>query len=110
VERCVASGEGSVRFDDVERAAGEVVEQGEIHLRYLWESAGAGGRVVLRELARPCRPANELARPAGMGAGEVARTVKTLCDLDLVAEESGHCRLRVGLLGRWLANRGGKER
>ena len=110
VEQCVTSGEGSVRFDDVERAADEVVEQGEIHLRYLWESAGAGGRVVLRELARPCRPANELARPAGMGAGEVARTVKTLCDLDLVAEESGHCRLRVGLLGRWLANRGGKER
>jgi len=122
VERCVASGEGSVRFDDVERAAGEVVEQGEIHLRYLWELAGASGRAVLRELARPCRPAlsaregagvptpaNELARLTGITAAESARTVKMLRGLDLIAMESGYCRLRVGLLGRWLANKRGEE-
>lgn len=111
VERCVCSGEGAVRFADVEQVAQEVVEQGEIHLQYLWELAGARGREVLRELAgtEGWEETRHLTRSARMTAGVAATTIDALTRSALIFTQSGHCRPRVGLLGRWLASRGGSE-
>ena len=50
VERCTESCEAVVRLESVEAAVDDIVAQGDIHLRYLWESAGDDGQAVLRSL------------------------------------------------------------
>ena len=104
VEQCVASGEGAVRLGDVEQAADEVVEQGEIHLRYLWENAGEAGQAVLAALSRAPvgLTREETAEATGLGATVLGRALSHLEGWDLVEEERGRYRSAMGLVGRWL--------
>ena len=104
VEQCVASREGGVRLGDVERAADEVVEQGEIHLRYLWENAGEAGQAALAALSRASAglTQEETAEATGVGATALSRALTHLEGWDLVTEERGRYRSTMGLVGRWL--------
>ncbi len=104
VEQCVESGEAAVRAEMVEEVADRVVEQGEIHLRYLWEAAGADGQPALRALATAEEglTMEELATAARSRPARLNRTLNRLSESELVESEAGRCRLRIGLLGRWL--------
>jgi len=114
VERCVERGEAAVRVGLVEAAAEEVVEQGEIHLRYLWEGAGSQGRLVLRALAEEESglTREELGARTGLGRGHVERAVKGLKGSELVEEQEAvlqggrhrgaRLQLQIGLLSEWL--------
>lgn len=104
MERCVASGEGAVRTELVEEAAEEVVEQGEVHLHYLWDSAGPQGRSALTALAQ-CETGltmEELGARSGLESADLSQAVRQLHALELVGERGGRHLLRIGLLGRWL--------
>jgi len=105
VEDCARSGEGAVRLADVERAADEVVEQGDVHLRYLWDTAGEDARAALRALCRaePGLTPEELAAAADLDAAAAAAAARELAAADLLAREGERYRLAIGLLGRWLA-------
>ena len=104
VERCVESGEAAVRTDTVEKAAKEVAEQGEIHLRYMWDSAGAEGQLVLRALSTSEEglTMEELETVAQSSPARLIRTLGRLSELELVESETGRSTLRIGLLGHWL--------
>jgi hypothetical protein len=104
VERCVASGQGGVWGSSVERAAEEVVEQGDVHLRYLWESAGESGRPIVKLLAEQERSfgADELQERLGVGREPIERAIEHLLGLEIVMRGAGRHRLRVELLGCWL--------
>jgi len=104
VEECVASGEAAVRADTVERAADQVVEQGDIHLRYLWEGAGEECRPLLLALAETEEGLSEreLEERLGWSAAGVREAVETLLAWELVVECGSRWVLRAGLLSRWL--------
>ncbi|HUU53289.1 MAG TPA: HEAT repeat domain-containing protein [Armatimonadota bacterium] len=104
VEECVASGEAAVRVDTVERAAEEVVEQGDIHLRYLWEGAGEECRAVMLALsqAEAGLSERELEERLGWSATGVREAVETLLAWELVVGSGSRWVLRTGLLPRWL--------
>jgi HEAT repeat protein len=118
VERCVQLQEAAVRVSLVEEAAADVVEQGDIHLRYLWESAGPQGQPILGALAgHQSRPGDrslgkgglsvdELRRVTGLDSAGVRRAVRALAASELVAEQAGQCVLQVGLLSLWLRQGG----
>lgn len=105
VERCIESGEAVIRLDTAEGATGEVVEQGEVHLRYLWEMVGSQGQQVIRALA----PADggltldELRRSSGLSSRQLRRTLRELAISELVRESAGRFAIEIGLLSRWLA-------
>jgi hypothetical protein len=105
VEGCVASGEGAVRSDLVDKAADEVTDHGEIHLRYLWESAGSQGQIVLRTLAQAegGLRRGELESRSGLDKSDVTRALQRLSALELLAERNGRHLLRIGLVGRWIS-------
>jgi len=104
VEHCVRTREGAARATTVEEVAEEVVEQGEIHLRYLWECAGAEGQTILRAL--PQSPEgmafDELKQATGLSSSRLTAGLRRLCDWEVVAEASTAYHLEIGLLGRWL--------
>ncbi len=104
VEQCVESGEAAVRTDTVEKAAKEVAEQGEIHLRYLWDSAGAEGQLVLRALSTSEEglTMDELETVAQSSPARLSKALGRLSELELVDSETGRSTLRIGLLGHWL--------
>ncbi len=104
VEECVASGEGAVRVDTVERAAEEVVEQGDIHLRYLWEGAEEECRPLVVALAETEEGLSEreLEKRLGWGAAGVREGLEKLLAWELVVEGGSRWGLRTGLLSRWL--------
>lgn len=105
VEMCVREGIGGVGWQQVSAAGEEVVEQGEIHLRYLWETAGANGQAVLSLLARHggWAEGGEVARQLGWPRERLGKALQRLRAQDLVTEAHGWIRLRVGLLGKWLS-------
>jgi len=104
VEQCVESGEGAVRATLVEQVADDVVEQGQIHLRYLWESAGAEGQPMVRMLAASEAgvTAEEVEASAEPGAASRAGALRALSDMELIHREEGRWKLRIGLLSRWV--------
>jgi HEAT repeat protein len=104
VESCVASGEAGVWADSVEEAAEQVVEQGDIHLRYLWESAGDSGHAIVKRLAEQgaALTANELREQTGASAESLHRVLERLTALEIVTQRAGRYALRMELLGRWL--------
>ena len=104
VEGCVASGEGGVGAASVEEAAEEVIEQGDIHLRYLWESAGEEGRALLQALAEREGGMTEeqLRAGLGLGSGSVRKLLKRLTAAELVVGRESKYALRMSLLSRWL--------
>jgi len=104
VEECVASGEAAVRADTVERAADQVVEQGEIHLRYLWEGVGEECRPLLLSLAEAEAGLSERELEARLGwdAAGVREGLEKLLAWELVVEGGSRWVLRTGLLSRWL--------
>ncbi len=117
VEQCLEREEGALEVALVEAAAEEVVDQGEIHLRYLWDSAGPHGQVVLSALAEAGGwiSQSELEQVTGLRSRELARAVATLKALDLLTEQTlregpaahlGWFCLQIGLLGRWIARLG----
>jgi len=117
VEQCLEREEGALDVALVEAAAEEVVDQGEIHLRYLWDSAGPHGQVVLSALAQAggWTAQSELEQATGLRSRELARAVATLKALDMLTEQSpregpstplGWFCLQIGLLGRWVARLG----
>jgi hypothetical protein len=131
VESCVASGQAGVWADSVEEAAGQVIEQGGIHLRYLWESAGDGGRAIVKRLAaeeaaitadelrdavgrgRPSTPLPSTSlRASRAGWHPPGQALQPMLDrltaLDIIAQEGGRYRLRMELLGRWLRRGDGR--
>ncbi|UCC69324.1 MAG: HEAT repeat domain-containing protein [Armatimonadota bacterium] len=104
VERCIESAEAAVRTTLVQEVADEVAEQGEIHLRYLWESAGKDGQETLRLLAA-CEAGlttDELEESAHSNVASQADVLRGLSRMDLVVQEADRWKLRIGLLGRWL--------
>jgi len=107
VERSLEQGKDAADVELVEAAAEEVVEQGEIHLRYLWDSAGPHGQVVLSALAQAGSWTSQagLEQVTGLRSRELARVVRTLKDFDTIAEEEGWFCLQIGLLGRWVTKR-----
>jgi hypothetical protein len=109
VESCVASGQAGVWADSVEEAAEQVIEQGGIHLRYLWESAGDAGRAIVKLLAEKeaALTADELRDALGRGRrtppGQSLQPVlDRLTALDIVTDKGGRYALRMELLARWL--------
>lgn len=104
VERCARSGEGGVWVRSIEQAADEVVDQGDTHLRYLWDSVGDGGRPIVRSLAEANRSLSldELREWAGAHPGQLDEVVERLVGLEIVSQRANRVSLRMGLLGRWL--------
>jgi hypothetical protein len=104
VERCIESAEAAVRTKLVEEVADEVAAQGEIHLRYLWESAGTDGQETLRLLAasEAGLTTEELEESAQSDAASQADVLRGLSGMELVSQEADRWQLRIGLLGRWL--------
>ena len=104
VEQCVESGEAAVRTDTVEKATKEVAEQGEIHLRYMWDSAGAEGQPVLRALSTSEEglTMEELETVSQSSPARLSKILGRLSELELVDSETGRSALRIGLLGDWL--------
>lgn len=104
VERCVASRQAAVRVASVEGAADEVVEQGDMHLRYLWESAGSEAQEVLRALSTSQRGATleELQTQTDKPARRMRETLGRLVASELAREVSGRYTVHMGLLSRWL--------
>ena len=104
VEHCVRTGEGAARATTVEEVAEEVVEQGEIHLRYLWQGAGADGQTILRALSQSPEGMvfDELKQATGISSSRLTAGLRRLHDWEVVAEASTAYRLEIGLLGRWL--------
>ncbi|MFB3882673.1 MAG: HEAT repeat domain-containing protein [Armatimonadota bacterium] len=104
VERCVGTGEGGVWVRSVQEAAREVVDQGDIHLRYLWDSAGEDGQPIVRRLAEADRSlgVDELRRCTGLSDARLNRALERLVGLDLVSRSADRAWLRLELLGRWL--------
>lgn len=104
VELCVEAGEAAVRTSLVDAAADTVVQQGEIHLRYLWESAGPLGQPVVHALAgqEAGLTARELTAATRLGSAALARRLRALAAAELVEEQGGRYRVQVGLLERWL--------
>jgi hypothetical protein len=104
VEGCVASGEGGVGAASVEEAAEQVIEQGDIHLRYLWASAGEEGRALLQALAERegGMMEEQLRAGLGLGSGLVRKLLKRLTAAELVVGRESKYALRMSLLSRWL--------
>ncbi len=104
VEECVASGEAAVRVDSVERAAERVVEQGEVHLRYLWESAGEECQPLLLALSETevSLDERELGARLGWNGRRVEEAVAKLAAVELAAASGSGWAIRAGLLSRWL--------
>ena len=104
LEQCVRTREGVVRATTVEDVAEEVVEQGEIHLRYLWQSARADGQTILRALSQSPEGMafDELKQATGFSSSRLTAGLRRLCDWEVVAEASTAYRLEIELLGRWL--------
>jgi hypothetical protein len=104
VEQCVACGEAAVRTDMVEEVAAEVVEQGEIHLRYLWDAAGRQGQLILRVLAAAevGMTREELRAASRLGSAAWGEAVRALAACEMIEERSGRYALQIGLLARWL--------
>jgi hypothetical protein len=103
VEQCVETGDGAIRLADVMHAADHVVEQGEIHLRYLWDTASEAGRKVLRQLAGGVSfDSEEMRKRTGLSRKTLAAATKTLQESDLIEQQECRYRMRVGLLGRWI--------
>lgn len=104
VESCVASGEAGVWADSVEQAAEQVIEQGDIHLRYLWESAGDTGRAIVKRLAEKdaALTADELREQTDQSAESLHPVLERLTALDIITQRAGRYALRMELLGRWL--------
>jgi len=107
VERCLESDEGGVHTGLVQAAAEEVIEQGEIHLRYLWESAGAEGQAVLSALADTggWTSQAELQKLTGLRAARLARAAAALQSSHIIAQQTDWFCLRIGLLGGWARRR-----
>jgi hypothetical protein len=104
VEECVASGEGAARVALVEEAAEQVIEQGDIHLRYLWETAEEGGKALLQALAG--RDAGlteeELGKSLGFEPPSLRKLLKQFTAVELVVGRESRYALRMGLFSRWL--------
>ncbi len=104
VEECVASGEGAARVALVEEAAEQVIEQGDIHLRYLWETAKEGGKALLQALAG--RDAGlteeELGKSLGFEPPSLRKLLKQFTAAELVVGRESRYTLRMGLFSRWL--------
>lgn|GEM_PF-1963695 len=104
VEGCVASGETCAHAGAVERATEQVVEQGDIHLRYLWESTGAEGQKVLGALADDEYGLDELElrKRVSLEEGALSEALTVLESYDVIVCNQGRYALRIGLLARWL--------
>jgi hypothetical protein len=107
VERCVESGVGGLTTSLVERAADEVAALGEVHLRYLWDTAHRHGQAALQALATAegWVSTQELTEMTGMSQEQASTALQELVRTNTVAEASGWYRLEIGLLGRWLVAR-----
>jgi len=107
VESCVASGQAGVWADSVEEVAEHVIEQGDIHLRYLWESAGDTGQAIVKRLAETdaALATDELREQTGTSADSLHRVLERLTALEIVTQRAGRYELRMELLGRWLRGR-----
>jgi DNA-binding transcriptional ArsR family regulator len=108
LELCVESGDFTVGVHRVDRAADEVVEQGDIHLGYLWDTASDDGRQVLRALARTevALTADGLRHATGIEQRQLGRTLRDLTTAEIVTENAGRHSIGIGLLSRWITNRG----
>ena len=106
VEDCIESGSEAVDIDSVERAAEQVVQQGAIHLRYLWEIASASGQPVLQALSRApgSLSLDELRRAADLSSARLRRILRELIDAELVQETAGRYAVEIGLLSRWITH------
>ncbi len=106
VEDCIESGRGAADVDSVERAAAQVVQQGAIHLRYLWEMAGASGQPILQALSQAPAPLSfdELRRAAGLSSARLRHTLRELADAELVPDAAGRYAVEIGLLSRWITH------
>ncbi len=104
VENCVASGEGAVSFASVTAAAEQIVEQGDIHLRYLWDSADEPGRQVIALLAQQDggMSEDELQESTRLDYPRLRGAIDRLTASELVTGSPVRYLLRIGLLSRWL--------
>jgi HEAT repeat protein len=104
VEECVSSGEGAVRVGAVERAAGVVVEQGDIHLRYLWDSCGREAKRIVGVLAEGNREVGSegLGEATRLGAADLRAGLRELSGSELLWERGGRYGLNIGVLARWV--------
>jgi len=108
VENCVAAADAGVWTNSVDAAADEVVEQGDIHLRYLWESAGELGRPVVKLLAErdTSLAGAELQEGLDVSPERLAETLDDLLASEVVLCRAQRYSLRMELLGRWLRSAG----
>jgi HEAT repeat protein len=104
VEGCLSSGRAAIWVDSVEEAADQVVEQGDIHLRYLWESAGPEGQPVLMALAESEGPLeeSELLARLDLNRKQLRLVLERLKAFELIVQNGTAYELRMGLLPRWL--------
>ena len=108
IERCVDSGEAAVRVELVEAAADDVVEQGDIHLRYLWERAGPEEQALLSALSA-CEfgaTPDELQAQIDANASRMRHALRRLVAAELAREVRGRYTVRMGLLSRWVRTAG----
>jgi hypothetical protein len=108
VEAHMESGDSTVGAGQLDRAAVDVVAQGEIHLQYLWQMAGDLGRQVIRALASTNLglAAHELRRATGIDSSHLSKTLRDLTAGELVTEDAGRFAIGIGLLSRWITHRG----
>ncbi len=108
VENCAATGEAGVCAHSVETAAHEVVEQGEIHLRYLWESVGEWGRPIVALLAERDLglTVDQLQHRHGSNRQELKKALGKLVNLEIVAACGERYALQIELLAQWLRRSG----
>ena len=108
LELCVESGDSAVKVCRVDRAADEVIEQGDIHLSYFWDAAGTDGQLVLRALAgtEVGMTSDGLRHATGIEQRQLGRTLRDLTTAEIVTENAGRHSIGIGLLSRWIANRG----
>jgi len=104
VENCLSSGHAAIWVDSIEEAADQVVEQGDIHLRYLWESAGLEGQTVIMALAGSggALEESELLSRLDLSQDQLRLVLERLNASELIAQNGTGYALRMELLSRWL--------
>jgi HEAT repeat protein len=105
IENCVESGLAAVGTDDMGKAADQVIEQGAVHLRYLWDICGPKGQPIVRALTteRGSLSFEQLRSATGLGATHLRRVVRELAEAEVVQEQAGRYSVQIGLLSHWIA-------